>query len=361
METTAERIANVAELQALVRETQTRLLPRGGCSKPALSTAQAGVTTLNLDGLSGMTEYDASEYTFTALAATPLAEIAGALAANGQGLPFDPPLAEQGATLGGTIAAGLSGPRRWRFGGLRDFILGVRFVDGRGRLVRGGGKVVKNAAGFDLPKLLVGSLGRLGILTEATFKVFPSPPAFATLRVPCASLAAAQTLLGRIATTPLELEAADLTLSDEGPVLHLRLGGMANVMDERMARLRAFVGDGAVMEGEADFWRGQNGFAWAAPSYALAKVPMKPQNLLALDSALAQTGARRSYSVGGNLAWVAWPGDVGALDALLRAEALTGLLLRGEASSPLLGRRMSATTMARVKNVLDPERRFLDF
>ena len=80
---------------------------------------------------------------------------------------------EAGATLGGTVAAGLSGPGRFRFGGLRDFILGVRFVDGAGRLLRMGGKVVKNAAGFDLPKFFVGSLGRFGVLAEITFKVFP--------------------------------------------------------------------------------------------------------------------------------------------------------------------------------------------
>ena len=105
------------------------------------------------------------------------------LAEHGQYLPFDPPLAAAGATLGGTVAAGLSGPGRYRYGGVRDFVLGVRFVDGMGNLVRGGGKVVKNAAGFDFPKLMVGSLGRLGVLAELSFKVFPQPPAFATLAV----------------------------------------------------------------------------------------------------------------------------------------------------------------------------------
>ena len=73
------------------------------------------------------------------------------------------------------MASGLSGPGRFRFGGLRDFLIGVQFVDGTGKLVRSGGKVVKNAAGFDLPKFMVGSLGRFGILTELSFKVFPAP------------------------------------------------------------------------------------------------------------------------------------------------------------------------------------------
>ena len=90
---------------------------------------------------------------------------------------------DAGATLGGTVAAGVSGPGRFRFGGVRDFILGVRFVDGQGRLLRMGGKVVKNCAGFDLPKFFVGSLGRFGVLAEVTFKVFPAPASRLTLKL----------------------------------------------------------------------------------------------------------------------------------------------------------------------------------
>src|SRR5207253_6842143 len=134
-------------------------------------------------GLRGITEYDPSEFTFTAGAGTPVREIVAALAESGQYLPFDPMLVEAGATLGGTVAAGLSGPGRFRFGGVRDFILGVRFVDGAGRLLRMGGKVVKNAAGFDLPKFFCGSLGRFGLIVEATFKVFPRPASRLTLRL----------------------------------------------------------------------------------------------------------------------------------------------------------------------------------
>ncbi|NJN81466.1 MAG: FAD-binding protein, partial [Caldilineaceae bacterium] len=152
------------------------LHPVGGGSKPALSTPRDRAA-LEMRSLTGILEYDPGEYTITALAGTGLSEVQATLAANGQYLPFDPPLADRGATLGGTVAAGLSGPGRVRYGGVRDFLIGVRFVDGRGRLVRGGGKVVKNAAGFDLPKLFVGSLGTLGLLVETTFKVFPQPRA----------------------------------------------------------------------------------------------------------------------------------------------------------------------------------------
>ena len=112
------------------------------------------------------------------------------------------------------MAAGLSGSGRQRYGGLRDFFIGARFVDGQGRLVRSGGKVVKNAAGFDQHKLLIGSLGRLGVLVEVSFKVFPKPPAYGTLRVDVADAAAGVAVLRRLATTRFDLEALDLRVND---------------------------------------------------------------------------------------------------------------------------------------------------
>src|SRR4051794_9908021 len=178
----------LSELIDAVRSTP-RLLAIGAGTKPRLSAVDA--VKLSTARLRGISEYDPSEFTFTALAGTPVREIAAALAERGQYLPFDPPLVEAGATLGGTVAAGLSGPGRFRYGGLRDFILGVRFVDGMGRLLRLGGKVVKNAAGFDVPKFLVGSLGRFGVLAEVTFKVFPCPPTALTIRIPVERISSA--------------------------------------------------------------------------------------------------------------------------------------------------------------------------
>ncbi|MEM7385473.1 MAG: FAD-binding protein, partial [Verrucomicrobiota bacterium] len=152
-------------------EKSIRVLGAG--SKPALADFGSGCR-VSTSCLSGVLDYDPAEYTFTARAGTPVAEIQAMVEEKGQYLPFDPLFAGS-ATLGGTLAAGANGPGSFRFGGLRDFILGIRFVDGRGDLITGGGTVVKNAAGFDLPKFFAGSLGRFGILTELTFKVFPSP------------------------------------------------------------------------------------------------------------------------------------------------------------------------------------------
>ena len=134
------------EVQAAVAGS-AHVVVRGAGTKRGLCAPAGEATVLDVSGLSGVLEYEPGEFTFTALAGTPVAAVNRLLAEHGQYLPFDPLLAEAGATLGGTVAAGLSGSGRYRFGGVRDFILGVRFVDGAGALVRGGGKVVKNAAG----------------------------------------------------------------------------------------------------------------------------------------------------------------------------------------------------------------------
>jgi glycolate oxidase FAD binding subunit len=168
--------ATATELCDAIR-AHPRVLAIGARTKPRLSAVSEArdVVLISTCGLSGIIAYDPGEFTFTALAGTPLRELRAALAERGQYLPFDPPLVESGATIGGTVAAGLSGPGRFRYGGVRDFILAVQFADGSGQLLRGGAKVVKNAAGFDIPKFLVGSCGRFGVITEVTFKVFPAP------------------------------------------------------------------------------------------------------------------------------------------------------------------------------------------
>ncbi len=212
------------EVQEVVRQTSTPLLARGGGSKSALSTPAAGETTLELSGLSGVVEYGPEEFTFTAQAGTPLAEVTEMLAHNGQWLPFDPPLAARGATLGGTLAAGLSGPGRYRFGGARDFVLGVQWVSGAGELLRGGGRVVKNVSGFDFPKMMVGSLGSLGVVTEVTFKVFPIAEQFGTVELEYDSLNEALAAMHELNRSPLDVFALELQIP---ATLLVRLGGLA--------------------------------------------------------------------------------------------------------------------------------------
>ncbi len=324
-------------VQDAVRQS-SRLLVRGGGSKSALSSPLPGADLLDLSQLAGMLEYEPGEFVFTALAGTPLRVVASELARHGQYLPFNPPLAAQAATLGGTVAAGLSGAGRQRYGGLRDFFIGARFVDGQGRLIRSGGKVVKNAAGFDQHKLLIGSLGRLGVLVEVSFKVFPQPPAYGTLRVDVSSCAEGVALLRRLATTRFDLEALDLRMDEVRGAVLVRLGGAAEVLAQRLQSLAGWLGAGVVdAEAEAEYWQAGDGFAWLPSGWSLVKTPITLDRIASLDSLLAERQARRRYCSGGNLAWLGWQGDIAQLDAQLQRLELGGLVVLGRASTPLIG------------------------
>ncbi len=368
----AARAESVEELRELVRQGPgaPRLLPVAGGSKPALSTPPPGteVLALDLSALRGIVEYDPAELTFTALAGTPVREVAAALAEHGQHLPFDPPFAGAGATLGGVVATGASGAGAFRHGGVRDFVIGVRFVDGTGRLVAGGGKVVKNAAGFDLPKLMVGSIGRLGAIVQLSFKVFPRPRATTTLRFALGSLEAALAAATRLARGPLDLDALEL---ERGGRLTARLGGDMEALDPRAARLAAEVGeaDGPPErvdgEDEAGLWRDAAELSWVPPEHAVVRVPLTAHGVVALDTALAAAGASARYGLGANVAWVAWPQgiEIDRLDALLRESRLTGMALTGAPVAgrrPLLGVVPGGAFGARVRRALDPFDRFLE-
>ncbi len=210
-----ETPATLTELRDAVLSAP-RVIAVGAETKPRLSAVDA--VKISTRQLSGITEYEPSEFTFTALAGTPVKEIIAALDEKGQYLPFDPMLVEAGSTIGGVVASGLSGPGRFRYGGVRDFILGVRFVDGMGRLLRLGGKVVKNAAGFDVPKFLVGSLGRFGVIGEVTFKVFPKRESMLTLEMPFEA-----DKMARIANSRFEADALDVLPG--GAAMIVRLAG----------------------------------------------------------------------------------------------------------------------------------------
>jgi glycolate oxidase FAD binding subunit len=318
--------------------------------------------------------YEPGEFTFTALAGTPVGEVKQLLAEQGQYLPFDPLLVERGATLGGVVAAGTAGPGRYRYGGVRDFLIGVRFVDGLGRLVRGGGKVVKNSAGFDLPKLLVGSLGRLGVLVELTFKVFPQPETYTTLRVDLSGLRAAVTAIQRLTTSHLEMDALDLEPPGR---LWIRLGGLAEALPDRRQRMAEFlqkdaaedIRDITTLNGEAEVavWQQAREFSWVPEDWGLIKVPLTPARLLVLEERLDGWGAKRRYSVGGNVGWLAWsPEDDSTTffntpDSILTRLDLPGQVLFGPAGSLFVGLRSGEALLSRVKQALDPQGRFLTY
>lgn len=358
-------IQSIEQVQQMIGASPS-ILAQAGKSKPALLANTDGITQLDLRGFSGILEYEPGEYTFTARAGTPLADVAAALAENDQYLPFDPPLVQAGATLGGTVAAGLSGAGRYRYGGVRDFLIGVRFVDGQGRLVRGGGKVVKNAAGFDLPKLMVGSMGRLGVLVEVSFKVFPRPQRYATLRIAYPDLSSALVGMSQAANTRFDLDALDLLVEQPAAAppqysLALRLGGWEAILGQRLNQLRTHMNAGELLEGEKEhrFWQDQSEFHWAPPDWALVKVATTAASLPALEEKLRTTTALRHYSVGGNLTWIAWPGAFNELDQILATLKLPGLAIRGVSAYPRLGFQVGQPFAQRIKQALDPQRKFL--
>lgn len=355
--------ASVPAVQEAVLSTP-RLIAQGGGSKPALGAPDAEWARLDLRGLAGILEYQPGEFVFTAAAGTTLAEVRSELAQHGQYLPFDPPLVDQGATLGGAVAAGLNGSGRQRYGGVRDFLTGVRFVDGQGRLVRGGGKVVKNAAGIDLPKLMVGSLGRLGVLVEVSFKVFPQPPVSGTLRLDAPDLDSALDKLARLGGSSFDLETLDLLCADAvAPVLLVRLRGLPAVLPARLAALAAWLGGATTVDDaeEASLWQAAGAFSWLPAGWALVKVPVNLTTLRRLEETLVGRGALRRYFGAGNGAWIGWPGAVAELGELLASLGLTGLSILGPAGQPLIGSPLNAGLLARVKRTLDPAGKFPDY
>ena len=159
---------------------RTPLRSRAGGSKDFYGESLQG-DLLDLSPLTGITSYEPSELVVTARAGTPLAELEAVLAEQGQCLAFEPPHFAPGTTIGGMIAAGLSGPARASAGAVRDFVLGVNFINGRGQGLIFGGQVMKNVAGYDVSRLMVGAMGTLGVMTEISLKVLPIAPAEATL------------------------------------------------------------------------------------------------------------------------------------------------------------------------------------
>lgn len=353
---------SVEALQDVVREGP-RVLPVAGGTKPALSDLPSDdVVAVDVSGLRGILEYDPAELTFTALAGTPVAEVAAALGEHGQYLPFDPPLAEAGATLGGVVAAGTSGSNAFRHGGVRDFVIGVRFVDGTGRLVAGGGRVVKNAAGFDLPKLMVGSAGRLGVIVQLSLKVFPRPQATTTLTFSFDSTRAALEAVAALGRGALDVDALDF--EPPGRVL-VRLGGDAALLDARAERLTAAVaGPCERIEGERDaaLWREVASLGWVPPGSRVVRVGLTARSVPGLQAALDAAGATVRYSLGANVAWVAWPEgrDLADLDAALASLEIAGMVLTGPSHRRLLGAPRGGGFADRIRAALDPDHRFLE-
>jgi len=224
----------IADLCERVRDHSQRnaaLRIRGGGSKDFYGETSEG-EALEVSGYAGIVAYEPKELVLTVRAGTRLADVEGELASQRQMLPFEPPHFGSGATIGGAVAAGLSGPRRPYTGAVRDFVLGTRIVNGKGEDLSFGGRVIKNVAGYDVSRLMVGALGTLGVLTEISFKVLPAPPAEATLEFE-RDEAGATEQANRWAGLPLPLSAT----AWEAGRLRVRLSGAQTAVDAAMRRM----------------------------------------------------------------------------------------------------------------------------
>ncbi|OHC64256.1 MAG: glycolate oxidase subunit GlcE [Rhodocyclales bacterium RIFCSPLOWO2_02_FULL_63_24] len=261
-----------------VDEFRSRILERkplrlrGGGSKDFYGGPLSG-EILDTRGYSGIVGYEPTELVITARAGTPLVEIESALATRRQVIACEPPQFGAGATIGGTVAAGLSGPRRATAGSLRDFVLGVKLMDGEGRELNFGGQVMKNVAGFDVSRLVTGSLGTLGLILEVSLKVLPQPLAETTLRfeMPQNQALAA---MNRWAGQPLPLAASCW----QDGVLTLRLCGAKAAV---LAACEKLGGERVAESDAASFWaalREQAGefFAGDAPLWRLSLPSVAP-------------------------------------------------------------------------------------
>ena len=237
----------IPELACRVADAAARKAPLrivGGGSKDFYGGEARG-ERVEMSPYSGIVAYEPRELVVTVRAGTPLAQIEAALDGERQMLPFEPPHFGANATIGGAVAAGLSGPRRPYAGSLRDFVLGTRVVNGKGEDLAFGGRVIKNVAGYDVSRMMAGALGTLGIVTEISFKVLPRPAAEATLAFELDEQGAIQQA-NQWAGKPLPLSAS----AWQDGVLRVRLSGAESAVRAAKARL-----GGEDMSAGPEYWR----------------------------------------------------------------------------------------------------------
>jgi glycolate oxidase FAD binding subunit len=229
------------------RAQKTPLNICGGNTKAFYGNAPRG-ESLDITSLAGISSYEPSELVVTARAGTPLAELEAALEEKGQCLPFEPPRFGDNGTVGGMVAAGLAGPARAAVGGVRDYVLGAVLLNGRADVLSLGGQVIKNVAGYDLSRVLAGSLGTLGVICEVSLKVLPLAPATLTLRIEADQASAIQRV-NEWGGQPLPLNASAWW---DG-MLVLRLSGAMAAVHSAREKMGGEVVEAAMA---AAFWQG---------------------------------------------------------------------------------------------------------
>jgi glycolate oxidase FAD binding subunit len=316
-----------------------RLSVAGRNTKSALGRPVEASASITSTELKGITLYEPTELVISARSGTPVSEIVRTLAAKGQELPFEPMdyrplLGSRGEpTIGAIAAMNISGPRRIMAGAARDSLIGVRLINGRGEVIKSGGRVMKNVTGLDLVKLMAGSWGTLGFLTEVTFKILPRPERVATLVLRGLDDRRAIEALSGALGSPFDVTgAAHVPSADmQGSRTLIRLEGFSGSIDYRLGEMRRLLkryGSGDIIEGRAaeGMWQAVRD-ATLLLDYrdrAIWRISTAPTRGPDLAGQIAQVlDARWFYDWGGGLIWLATPpeGDAGA--SVIRAATQT--------------------------------------
>jgi glycolate oxidase FAD binding subunit len=318
------------------------VVPRGSGSKlDRGNPATRADVVLDISAIDAILDHAAGDLTVSVQAGVPLARLQAHLAQAVQFLALDPPVV---GTVGGLVATGDSGPRRLRYGGVRDQILGVTFVRADGVVAHGGGRVVKNVAGYDLPKLLTGSLGTLGVITAAVFRLYALPPASVTVAVDGPTPAEAAALAARIVDSPLVPTMLDFRQGPDGVTcLAVRFEGPPQSAAAQAERTRTLIGRGDLLTGDAEqaLWAALDTVADSPTLARLIAPPTALGGLLALarrESDQAGVPLTIRAHLGHGHALLGWPAE--AAPALLlavrrQAEGADGNLVLWRAPAPL--------------------------
>jgi glycolate oxidase FAD binding subunit len=312
--------AEVAEAVVAARAAHRPFAIVGGGTRAGLGRPVEADSVLSTRGLTGITLYEPAELVLSARAGTPLAEVEVALKAEGQRLAFEPVdhrslfNSSGEPTIGAIAACNISGPRRIQVGAARDHLLGLRFVNGRGEIIKSGGRVMKNVTGLDLVKLQCGAHGTLGVITEATFKVLPEPAYSATLALHGLADAGGIAALCAGLGSPFHVTgAAHLPAGTSEALTLLRLEGVKTSVEDRLAALARLLAPHGAAEmlaagPAADLWRDiRDAAPLAKPrEAAIWRLSVAPTRAVKIIAALSErVKARHFYDWGGGLIWVA--------------------------------------------------------
>jgi glycolate oxidase FAD binding subunit len=326
--------AEIISVVTAAHDEGAPLLIEGNGTKSALMRPVQAARTLSLSRHSGITLYSPKELVISALAGTRLADIEAALAEHGQYLIAEPPDfaallgTTGGQTIGGVVAANLSGPRRVAWGAMRDHVMGVRAINGGGEVIHSGGRVLKNVTGLDLCKLLTGSYGTLAVLSEITLKVLPRPAATASVVLHGQDVPAAVAAMSRALGSPYGVSGAAWLPSLEGysgSVTLIRIEDFATSTEYRIGRLQAELGGTIVADAQSRAaWAGVRDATAlpAAEDDAVWRVSVRPSAGPAVVDAL--DGAKFLLDWGGGLVWVAGAADEAMHRRVARAAAVSG-------------------------------------